>query len=103
MRRYRARHGESARAYQRQFNRSRRALVLRHYGGKCECCGEAQVEFLALDHKNGGGNQHRREVKQRGANMIGWAIASGFPPIFRILCHNCNSAIGFYGSCPHQH
>lgn len=76
--------------------------MLKHYGGKCECCSESLFEFLALDHKNGGGNAHRKEVKQRSANMIGWALANALPPIFRVLCHNCNSAIGFYGRCPHQ-
>jgi hypothetical protein len=102
MQQFRSRHGEKARAYQRDFNLERRKRVLQHYGGHCECCGEKQFEFLALDHKDGGGNAHRKEVKQRGANMIGWVIQNNFPPMFRVLCHNCNSAIGFYGSCPHQ-
>lgn len=102
MQAWRDRNPEHAAAYQRQFNRERRERVLKHYGGQCECCSEGLFEFLALDHKDGGGNAHRKEVKQRGANMIGWALANDLPPIFRVLCHNCNSAIGFYGRCPHQ-
>jgi hypothetical protein len=31
-----------------------------------------------------------------------WLISSGFPEGFRVLCHNCNQAIGLYGFCPHQ-
>jgi hypothetical protein len=23
-------------------------------------------------------------------------------PDYRVLCHNCNTALGFYGYCPHQ-
>ena len=25
-----------------------------------------------------------------------------YPPGYQVLCHNCNLAKGFYGSCPHQ-
>lgn len=99
---HRERYRHNNAQYQRGFNLRRRKMVIDHYGGKCECCGEEQFEFLALDHKNGGGNAHRSEVRQKGASMIGWVIANNYPDIFRVLCHNCNSAIGFYGTCPHQ-
>jgi len=26
----------------------------------------------------------------------------GYPTGFRVLCHNCNQAIGLYGYCPHK-
>jgi hypothetical protein len=26
----------------------------------------------------------------------------GYPDTFQLLCHNCNLARGFYGTCPHQ-
>jgi hypothetical protein len=26
----------------------------------------------------------------------------GYPPGFRVLCHNCNMAIGLFGVCPHE-
>jgi len=25
----------------------------------------------------------------------------GYPDGFRVLCHNCNMAYGFYKTCPH--
>ena len=34
--------------------------------------------------------------------MIGWIIRNDYPDDFRVLCWNCNQAIGFYGRCPHR-
>jgi hypothetical protein len=78
-----------------------REETLAAYGGKCECCGEDHYEFLAIDHINGGGNKHRRAIGT-SISMARWLRDSGYPDGFRILCHNCNMAIGFYGRCPHQ-
>jgi ribosome-binding ATPase YchF (GTP1/OBG family) len=33
--------------------REKRLLVLKHYGNRCSCCGETEIEFLAIDHVNG--------------------------------------------------
>lgn len=87
--------------YALQKRTSIRREILAHYSDgdpRCECCGERTVEFLALDHINGGGAKHRKSVK----NMTSWIIKNDFPPIFRVLCHNCNMAKGLYGRCPHQ-
>jgi len=78
-----------------------RAAVLAHYGGTCACCGETTSEFLAIDHINGGGSRHRKEVI-RGSDQAAWLIKHGFPDGFRLLCHNCNMARGYYGYCPHE-
>jgi hypothetical protein len=101
MRNWCARNAEHSREYQRQRNRSRRETVLEHYGGCCGCCGEETFEFLAVDHENGGGTAHRAEVGA-GTKMIDWIIANEYPDGFRVLCHNCNQAIGYYGRCPHE-
>ena len=37
-----------------------------------------------------------------GTTLLGWIIKNNFPEGFKILCHNCNNAKGFYGKCPHQ-
>lgn len=79
-------------------NRAGRDKVLAHYGGRCGCCGEARREFLAIDHINGGGKQHRREM---GLHLTQWLVRNGFPAGFQLLCHNCNTAKGLYGACPH--
>jgi hypothetical protein len=98
----RARDPVANQRYQQQWNEARRRRVLAHYGGACVCCGEKRWEFLALDHKDGGGNVHRREIQQRGKSMVGWIIANDFPDLFVVRCHNCNQALGFYGYCPHE-
>lgn len=74
---------------------------LRHYGGVCACCGEADIRFLTFDHIDGGGNQHRAEVV--GSLLVRWLRRSGWPSGFQILCFNCNSGRSVNGGvCPHQ-
>lgn len=79
-----------------------RRTVLEAYGNKCACCGETNSMFLSLDHVNGGGAEHRREVGSSSYKVYRDVIRQGFPAKFRILCFNCNMAMGFYGFCPHQ-
>ena len=113
-RRYRDAHREQVRAYgakhaaqyQAMLNaRSRasqykaRMAAIQHYGGKCSCCGETEPKFLAIDHVGGGGNQH---LKSLTISICAWLKKQGYPSGFRILCHNCNMARGFYGECPHE-
>jgi len=74
--------------------------VLKAYGSKCACCGEIQPEFLAVDHINNDGAEHRRTV---GTGLYQWLRKNGFPKeVFQLLCHNCNFAKAKYGVCPHQ-
>lgn len=90
---------------ERSLERSRlrdqmlRREAIEHYGGKCECCGEATYEFLAIDHINGGGGKHREKI---GGKIHRWLAKKNYPSGFRVLCHNCNMALGLYGYCPHQ-
>lgn len=79
-----------------------RDRVLAHYGSRCVCCGETTKEFLALDHKNGNGQKHRKELGGGAIKMYRWVVKNGFPDIFQVLCHNCNMAFGCCGYCPHQ-
>ncbi len=79
-----------------------RLEVLAGYGGKCVCCGEDHPHFLALDHINGTTEANRKVERKSG---IGWHLKlrrEGYPDHIQVLCHNCNSAKGFYGVCPHQ-
>lgn len=89
---------------QKEYQRSARIDAIRHYSGgsmACACCGEARIEFLAIDHVHGGGNRHRRE---KGVSYLAtWLKSRGFPAGFQILCHNCNFAKSAYGHCPHAH
>lgn len=76
--------------------------VIKEYGGKCECCGETAHEFLALDHRHGGGTKLRKAGKLKGGtDSYRLAKKEGFPKDkYRLLCHNCNMAFGHYGRCP---
>lgn len=80
-----------------------RAEVFAAYGGaKCSCCGEQHIEFLSIDHIDGGGKKHIRSL---GSTFYFWLKKNNFPPRFRVLCMNCNHAIGRSGGnhqCPHQ-
>lgn len=78
--------------------RAQRLRVLAAYGGRCVCCFEADPNFMAMDHINGGGRQHRLSV----GNIYLWLERNGFPGGFQVLCHNYNMAKGFYGHCPHN-
>jgi hypothetical protein len=74
-----------------------------HYGGnppKCECCGERIVEFLTIDHINGGGSQHVKSL--HGGHLQLWLRLNNYPIGFRVLCYNCNGVLGRYVECPHK-
>ncbi len=91
---------ENTKLRRKQSNRRIRERLFAGYGGKCVCCGETKFEFLALDHVNGGGRQERKTMSTQQIALR--AIREGFPPEYRVLCHNCNQAIGWYGVCPHE-
>lgn len=82
--------------------------VYAQYGGYvCACCGETEPLMLNLDHINNDGNRHRKLLRNRNCQvsswtMYNWIVQNNFPPIFQVLCYNCN--IGKYrnnGLCPH--
>jgi len=90
---------------QRTRERIRLQVLGRYSDGEicCACCGEHRLVFLALDHVDGAGNAHRRAIGHKaGLAFYRWVITAGFPPMFRVLCHNCNCARGWYGRCPHE-
>ena len=97
---YQRLHPEQRRTTDRRCREKLKDEVIRAYGGKCECCGETTPEFLAIDHRHGGGTQHRKTVSSPTA-LRRLVIRQGFPDTYRLLCHNCNQAIGWFGSCPH--
>jgi len=69
----------------------------------CKCCGEHTLEFLTLDHVDGGGNATRsREGHRGGPAQYRRLRREGWPPGYQVLCWNCNAAKGLYGNCPHQ-
>lgn len=65
-------------------------LIVNAYGGPvCVGCGETEMCCLQMDHINGGGGKHAKEIGGRG-KMYRWLRDNDFPPGFRVLCANCN-------------
>ena len=86
----------------RAKTRALKEEVLAAYGGRCDCCGEDHIEFLTIDHTKGDGAEHRRQVG-KGRRIYKDLKKRGFPKEgYRVLCFNCNIALGFYGYCPHK-
>lgn len=92
-----------------QRERDRRLMLrmqmIAAYGGKCVCCGESEVAFLELDHINGGGRAHRRELGSSSSKtMYLWLQKRGWPREgFQLLCANCNQGRQRNGgTCPHS-
>lgn len=76
----------------------------------CACCKESIIDFLSLDHIDGGGNIHRRSLsKSNGGSPSGTTLyrylrLNKWPkePSFQVLCFNCNMGRSINnGICPH--
>ena len=93
-----------------KYRRRAKLTVLSAYSNgamKCACCGASYIEFLTIDHIDGGGAKHRRSlgngnISNGGSALYAWLIKEGFPPGYRVLCQNCNFSIGVFGYCPHD-
>lgn len=81
-----------------------RNKIIIHYGGECVCCGETEKTFLAIDHINGHGNKHRKQIrKSSGRAYHQWIVDQNFPDYLQILCYNCNMSKYLNGGvCAHQ-
>jgi hypothetical protein len=83
------------------WNRSHRYQIknefINEYGGQCSCCGEHRREFLTLEHTYGKTKKIQVHLELERLKTAGWPKQG-----IRVLCFNCNSAKGIYGSCPHS-
>jgi hypothetical protein len=91
-------HPEQAREHSRKTDARRRQQALDAYGSVCSCCGEDNTVFLTIDHIDGGGTKHRKNVNNKVYPEL---RRQGFPPGYRVLCWNCNWA-EYRGGCPHK-
>jgi hypothetical protein len=72
--------------------------IISHYSNnkiKCACqgCSVTEIEFLTIDHINGGGNKHKRQENMKGGSgLYKWLIKNNYPDGFQVLCYNCNCA-----------
>lgn len=79
--------------------------ILNHYGRgelRCDCCKEIKHPMkLTIDHIGGGGRKHKKEIGvSGGGEFYRWLKRNNYPDGFRVLCWDCNGAIGAYGWCP---
>lgn len=93
----------------KNYNIRLRDKVIALHGGKCECCGVTQREWLHIDHKNKDGKTHRAELAKLGgcrstssSTVCRDLLKNPGKYEIRILCANCHNAITFYGTCPHN-
>ncbi|KKM83724.1 hypothetical protein LCGC14_1306510 [marine sediment metagenome] len=92
----------ASRARLNAYRQRVRLEVITAYGGKCTCCGESESTFLAFDHIKGTTGPERAKERKSGISWYLKLRREGYPEHIQVLCHNCNSAKGFYGVCPHQ-
>lgn len=113
MRKYREAHREKILEYMRDYNRRwyqahkteklaqgkrlRQRLKLKalaHYSlrelPKCVKCGITDVDVLCIDHINGGGSAHRRQLAQNKSEFYRWLMNNNYPAGYQTLCANCN-------------
>ncbi len=79
--------------------------AFKEYGGCiCKCCGITQSVFLSIDHIDNNGNQHRKEIQNKGGyHFYTWLKKNNYPPGYQVLCMNCNFGKRMNnGICPHK-
>ena len=94
---YRVKNKEKNNIYSKKHSAEIRINFIEMYGGKCECCGEAQVEFLTLDHMD----YSSKEKGETGTTAYMKALKEHRPDLYQVLCWNCNCARR-RGICPHK-
>lgn len=96
-------HPLADKSHKAKYARKIKATCFNHYGGKCACCGEETMEFLTIDHIEGGGRIHRKSLGMpSGFPFYVWIIKNDFPDYLQVLCYNCHMSKTYNGYCPHQ-
>lgn len=107
-RKYREKNREAYNAKNRRFKKLHRErdrnLIYEAYGNKCACCGETNSKFFTIDHVNNDGHIQRKTGRYTsGSQFYRDIIRENFPPIYQVLCFNCNMGRARNeGICPHQ-
>ena len=90
----------SCRSKHRELTATAKVDAMNAYGGcACACCGETTLDFLSIDHVNGGGRKHRQTIK---SNFYEWLNRNKYPSGYQVLCLHCNYAKYLHGACPYH-
>lgn len=70
------------------YNLGIKREVLSHYAPELKCvrCGFSDIRALSIDHINGGGTKHTKEIKK---SLYYWLKEKGYPQGYQVLCMNC--------------
>lgn len=91
----------SQRRKNRQLLRKEVLIYYSNGGLKCNCCDEENIVFLTIDHINGGGRKHLKQIS--GHSIYSWLRKENFPKGYQVLCYNCNCGRSkCHGVCPHK-
>lgn len=78
-----------------------RRNVIDKYGGRCACCGERELLFLTIDHKDGTGFEDRKSFT--GTAWYMHLNRTNLRTDLQVLCYNCNNGREMGGGiCPHH-
>src|SRR3990167_6944100 len=85
---------EQAKLRQRKYGRKIKLTIVNHYSQgtmRCKKCGFSDIRALQIDHIDGGGSKHHKELdRSKSGRLYKWIIKNNFPSGFQILCANCN-------------
>jgi len=87
-------HKAKVQVIRRLSDKKMKQEVLAHYSISnppvCIHCGMTDMDVLTIDHTNGGGSKHRREIGKGGVSFHRWLKMQGYPKGYQTLCANCN-------------
>lgn len=86
-----------------QYNLLIKHIVIEKYGGCCACCGESQIMFLTIDHKNNDGSIERNRQPYNTHSFYMKLKKNDIRDDIQVLCFNCNLGKSINkGVCPHE-
>ena len=86
----------------RRYSVKLKELVIKKYGGKCQCCGETEPIFLTIDHVNNDGAIERKKRREYGNSHYRRLLNEDLSQNYQLLCRNCNWGKFVKGICPHK-
>ncbi len=79
--------------YAKQKYEDTKREVLGHYSPdiRCAICGKSDFNTMSIDHIDGGGSAHRKELGSKGGyGFYLWLKRNNYPTGYRVLCMDCN-------------